>query len=98
MYKKRTTDEDTRQHHPLTALWDLSGQTTMRLSALALLIALPAAAYAAACTKQLSIDSEVKCAERGEWCSSQIACCGRLECQWNGFSTVCLGVHGLARY
>jgi hypothetical protein len=72
----------------------------MRLSALALLIALPAAAYAAACTKQLSIDSEgpLACAERGEWCSSQIACCGRLECQWNGFSMVCLGVHGLARY
>ena len=62
----------------------------MRLSVLAFVIALPAAAYAAVCTQQFSIDSGPQCAERGKWCNAEIPCCGRLECRWNGFSSVCL--------
>jgi len=64
----------------------------MRLSVLAFVIALPAAAYAAVCTQQFTIDSGPQCAERGEWCNAEIPCCGRLECRWNGFSSVCLGL------
>ena len=65
----------------------------MRLSVLALFIALPAAAYAAVCPEgpqQGSVDFHAACSERGQWCNSEIPCCGRLECVWNGFSRVCL--------
>ena len=65
----------------------------MRLSIVALFIALPAAAYAAVCPQgpQLgSTEFKVQCASRGEWCNADIPCCGRLQCAWNGFSHVCL--------
>lgn len=62
----------------------------MRLSVLAFVIVLPAVAYAAVCAEQFSIDSEAKCAERGQWCNPKTPCCGRLECKWNGFSRVSL--------
>ena len=65
----------------------------MRLSVLAFIIVLPAVAYAAVCAEQVSIDSEAKCVERGQWCNSKIPCCGRLECKWNGFSRVSLRIH-----
>ncbi|KAI0249084.1 hypothetical protein BJV78DRAFT_1230243 [Lactifluus subvellereus] len=61
----------------------------MRFFVLTLLISLPAVAYAAVCPQQLSIDSEVACAERGHWCNDEIPCCGRLQCAFNGFSRVC---------
>jgi hypothetical protein len=60
----------------------------MRLSVLALFIALPAAAYAAVCPQQ-GTDLKVQaCGERGDWCNERIICCGRLECRWNGFASV----------
>jgi hypothetical protein len=65
----------------------------MRLSILALFIALPAAAYAAVCPQgpqQGSNDVHAECAERGQWCNSEITCCGRLQCVWNGFASVYL--------
>ena len=66
----------------------------MRLSVLALLIALPAAAYAAVCPQQHSMDD---CGERNDYCSDEIPCCGRLECRWNGFTNVRLMSHLLIR-
>jgi hypothetical protein len=59
----------------------------MRFSVLTLLIVLPAAAYAAVCPQQLSIQSV--CGERGDLCDHRSPCCGRLRCNWNGFSYVC---------
>jgi len=51
----------------------------MRLSALALLIALPAAAYAAVYPQQRSIDArdniKANCAKLGEYCNQIIYCC-----------------------
>src|ERR1019366_8762711 len=83
--KKCSADEEAKQHRALTTV-----STIMRLTVLALFIALPAAAYAAVCPQQHSIDSEVACAERGDWCNDEVPCCGRLECIWNGFGGVCL--------
>jgi hypothetical protein len=67
--------------------------TTMRLSVLALFIALPAAAYAAVCPQQHPTIFEKECAERGDFCGSDIPCCGRLVCQWNGYGSVCRMLH-----
>ena len=62
----------------------------MRLSVLALFIALPAAAYAAVCPQQQDAMDyfQIDCAERGQWCNDSITCCGRLQCLSNGFSRV----------
>ena len=62
----------------------------MRLSVLALFITLPAAAYAAVCSQPEALNVEGKCAERGAYCSSDIPCCGRLQCNWNGYGSVCI--------
>jgi hypothetical protein len=62
----------------------------MRLSFLALFIALPAAAYAAVCPQQDTMDFNVQCAERGDYCNDSIPCCGRLQCVPNGYGSVCL--------
>ncbi|KAH9971712.1 hypothetical protein BGW80DRAFT_1319512 [Lactifluus volemus] len=59
----------------------------MRFSVLTLLIVLPAAAYAAVCPQQLSIQSV--CGERGDSCDPKHPCCGRFLCTWNGFFYVC---------
>ena len=67
--------------------------TIMRLSILALFIALPTTAYAAVFPQgpQLgSRDIKVQCAELAQWCNDNVPCCGRLQCTWNGFSSVCL--------
>ncbi|KAF8483368.1 hypothetical protein DFH94DRAFT_306428 [Russula ochroleuca] len=85
IYKKCLADEEAKQHRALTTVL-----TIMRLSVLALFIVLPAAAYAAVCPQQHSTNSEDKCAERGEYCSGDIPCCGRLVCNWNGYGSVCL--------
>ena len=73
----------------------------MRLSVLALFIALPAAAYAAAVCpqhQQGSMDHfKVDCAERGQWCDDSITCCGRLQCLSNGFSRVRVTTFALIR-
>lgn len=66
----------------------------MRLSVLALLIALPAA-YAVVCPQQQTIDFGYKCVERGEFCNNDSHCCGRLECKWNGYTGVCFMTHFL---
>ena len=65
----------------------------MRLSVLALLFTLPAAAYAVVCPQQHSIDFGYECGERGGFCNSDSPCCGRLECKWNGFGGVCFIAH-----
>jgi hypothetical protein len=59
----------------------------MRFSVLTLLIVLPAAAYAAVCPQQLSIQPE--CGERADYCDEEFPCCGRLKCTWNGYGQVC---------
>jgi hypothetical protein len=59
----------------------------MRFSVLTLLIVLPAAAYAAVCPQQLSI--QVECGERADFCDEEFPCCGRLKCTWNGMTMVC---------
>src|SRR6266702_5967525 len=56
----------------------------MRFSTLALLIALPAAAYAAVCPQQFSVEPEYDCAEKGESCYGR-TCCGDLQCVWVGW-------------
>ncbi|KAH9971710.1 hypothetical protein BGW80DRAFT_1319464 [Lactifluus volemus] len=50
----------------------------MRFSVFTLLIVLPAAAYAAVCPQQLSIESG--CREFGELCDKEFPCCLGLEC------------------
>ena len=74
----------------------------MRLSILALLIALPAAAYAGC--QQPSTDPEpspepspeptvIQCGERGGFCDNNTPCCGRLQCSLSGLTGVCLMEH-----
>ena len=87
-YKKCSADEEANQRRALTTV-----PTIMRLSLLAFFIALPAAAYAAACSQQNSINVETDCAERGDYCNDDIPCCGRLQCNWNGYGSVCITVH-----
>jgi hypothetical protein len=88
IYKKCSRDGEAKQHRALTAVL-----TIMRLSFLALFIALPAAAYAAVCPQQHPTIFEDECAERGDFCSYDIPCCGRLVCEWNGYGSVCLMLH-----
>lgn len=58
----------------------------MRLSILTILIALPAAAYAAVCPQQFSIDFDLGCVPRGGRCSDANPCCGFFKCMSNGNS------------
>ena len=61
----------------------------MRLTALALFIALPAAAYGAVCPQQSSLEFKSKCANLGESCADR-ACCNRLQCTFvPRFGKVC---------
>ena len=56
--------EEEKQHRALAIV-----PTIMRLSVLALFIALPAAAYAAVCTQQRPLDSEGDCIPNEDTCS-----------------------------
>jgi hypothetical protein len=63
-------------------------QTIMRLTVLALFIALPAAAYGAVCPQQSSLEFE--CAPLGESCAD-VGCCNQLRCTYIPlFGMVCL--------
>ena len=76
-YKKCSTDE---QHSALTIV-----PTIMRLSILALFIALPAAAYAAVTTRQF------ECSQLGDPCFFLTTCCTGLTC----LDGVCIIAHSL---
>ncbi|KAH9971720.1 hypothetical protein BGW80DRAFT_431977 [Lactifluus volemus] len=81
------TDEVEGQHYSRSIRFALeTNTTTMRFSALTLLIVLPAAAYAAVCPQQLSIQPE--CGERGAFCDYEFPCCGRLQCIFNSYGQV----------
>lgn len=69
----------------------------MRFSTLALLIALPAAAYAAVFPQQFSVGHKYKCTPPGEYCEAEGTphCCGVTQCVWNGETSVCLSVYAL---
>ncbi|KAH9971705.1 hypothetical protein BGW80DRAFT_1319373, partial [Lactifluus volemus] len=59
----------------------------MRFSVFTLLIVLPAAAYAAVCPQQFSIQSI--CGKYGDWCNNEFPCCSGLECERVGYENVC---------
>ncbi|KAH9971714.1 hypothetical protein BGW80DRAFT_1319548 [Lactifluus volemus] len=67
----------------------------MRFSALTLLIVLPAAAYAAVCPPQFSIQS--RCGDFGDFCYNERPCCPGWECEQykcvvgNWISKACAG-------
>ncbi len=67
----------------------------MRFSTLTLLIALPAAAYAAVCPQQFSVGHMDECAKTGDYCDSSLPCCGAGLCLWNGHSGVCPSAYAL---
>ena len=71
-YKKRSAHGETKRHRSLTTV-----PTKMRLIAITLFIALPAAAYAAVFPHPINsdMDSVTKCVEDGGSCSNGISCC-----------------------
>jgi hypothetical protein len=77
-YKKGSVDEESKQHRALTTV-----PTIMRLSVLALFIALPAAAYAAVCPQQHSMDFEDTCYQGGKMCFRDKPCCEPFQCHLN---------------
>ena len=57
----------------------------MRFSTLVLILALPAAAYAAVCSEQLPVGHKYFCSQRGSYCDSYSPCCDPFVCFYNGF-------------
>jgi hypothetical protein len=71
------------------ALRSHSYKSTMRFSTLALLIVLPATAYAAVCPQQHSVGNTYDyCVPEGEYCTDSDQCCWNMTCFWNGRSGV----------
>ena len=60
----------------------------MRFSTLVLILALPAAAYAAACSEQLPVGHKYFCSPRGSYCDIYSTCCEPFECVNNGWAGV----------
>ena len=92
--KKRSLadDDDTTRH--IEWHFDTCVPTTMRLTVLALLIALPAAAYGAACPQQNPLEFEGNCAKLTESCADR-GCCDSLKCKFVPlFGMVCPSLMG----
>jgi hypothetical protein len=89
IYKKFSAGDEAKQHSctHITAV-----PITMRLSILALFIALPAVAYAAVSPRQPSTNSEAKCAENMDLCNEDVPCCDGF-CQKVDLISVCPIAH-----
>lgn len=75
-YKNYSKDEEEEQHRSLAIV-----PSIMRLTVLALFIALPAATYAAVCPQQNPIGSEFDCTPIGSKCDpDNNSCCNGLQC------------------